>query len=446
MIRAMSLLNTEPIDWHAGEPSIWVDVDSPSPEEMEALRGVFAMNDLALEDALTHGQWSRFEAYPEHVFLVFRTLGDPRADTAETERVSMFWYPATDTLLTVRLGEVEYLDRTWRDFHGLRHGSEERLIYTLLAQGTETFFEFADLVEARTDELEEGMFIRNGQGVGTQDLTQRVFEARHEIMDVRRLVNNARASVSAFARHARVVTAGYGQGLDFSEVRLDPQAQEVALYFRDVVDSLDRVYDTLDSAREVLERHGRESDGAEQPHERGDEDPDGGLGGLPAIDVPRGGLGHELRGHAGTGVALRVPHGVGELHRRRGGVGMVFQAARLVVSGRARWAVLPTSGRVRSTAGSCRGPVIFRTGDLVRRVVGSALTSDVWVSWLSRTCETARPDLVGGRVVTARASAWTGSAARVCRLTSGARSAPGPWAPPRGPAGRSRRASGRAAS
>ncbi|WP_027482875.1 magnesium transporter CorA family protein [Deinococcus pimensis] len=252
MIRAMSLLSTEAIDWRVGEPSVWVDVACPTPEEVAALREVFALNGLALDDALTHGQWSRFEAYPEHVFLVFRTLGAPRADADATERVSMFWYPATDTLLTVRLRDVEYLERTWREFDGLRHGSEERLIYTLLSQGTETFFEFADDVEARTDELEEGMFVGVSHPVDSHELTRRVFEARHEIMDVRRLVNNARASVSAFARHARVVTAGYANGLDRGQVRLDPQAQEVALYFRDVVDSLDRVYDTLDSAREVL--------------------------------------------------------------------------------------------------------------------------------------------------------------------------------------------------
>jgi len=244
----MSLLDSEAVTWQARQPSMWVDVQDPTPDEVAALRSAFSLNDLALEDALTHGQWSRFEAYPEHVFLVFRTLGEPTTDTDDTERVSIFWYPATDTLLTVRLGAVDYLERVWLDFQGLRHGSEERLIYTLLAQGTETFFRFADFVEARTDELEEAMLL----GDTPPDLTRRVFEYRHQIMDVRRLVNNARVSVAAFSRHARIVTAGYGHGLDVEHVRLDPQAQEVALYFRDVVDSLDRVYDTLDSAREVL--------------------------------------------------------------------------------------------------------------------------------------------------------------------------------------------------
>ncbi|AFZ67309.1 magnesium transporter CorA family protein [Deinococcus peraridilitoris] len=250
MIRAMSLLNTESVDWKTGGNSIWVDVESPSPQEVSELSQVFAFNPLALEDALTHGQWSRFEAYPEHVFLVFRTLDQPQACNDETERVSLFWYPATDTLVTLRLGEVDYLSRTWLEFEGLRYGSEERLIYTLLAQGADTFFKFADAMQDKTDELEEELFTQPNP----RNMAQEVFEYKHTIMDVRRLVRGARESVAAFARHGQVVTSGYAVGVNGqgSAGKIDPQAQEVMLYFRDVVGTLDRAHDTLESARDVL--------------------------------------------------------------------------------------------------------------------------------------------------------------------------------------------------
>ncbi|PYE55031.1 magnesium transporter CorA family protein [Deinococcus yavapaiensis] len=247
MIRAMSLLDTEPVHWQGGQPSIWVDVEAPTPEELQQLTRSFALNHLAMEDALTHGQWSRFEVYPEHIFLVFRTLDQPEACTDETERVSLFWYPKTDTLLTIRLQDVDYLDKTWREFDGLSHGSEERLIYTLLARGSDTFFEFTDALQDQTLTLEEAMFTERR----TQDFAQQIFTYQHLIMNVRRLVSNAREAVAAFSRHALLVAGSNGRGAAPSPA-VEVQAQEIALYFRDVVDNLSRVHDSLDSSREVL--------------------------------------------------------------------------------------------------------------------------------------------------------------------------------------------------
>lgn len=248
MIRTMNLVGRTSTDWTEHPHSVWVDAEAPTPDELALLRRVFAFNPLALEDALTEGQWSRFEAYREHVFLVFRTLDDPAACTDATERVSIFWYPATDTLVTIRLRHVHYLDRTWNEFQPLSHGSEERLIYTLLARGADTFFEFTDALEERTDALEERMLQSGEAG----NFAREVFAYKHLLLSVRRLVSGARESVSAFARHSLIVTNSPRQLEGELALRFDPGAQEIASYFRDVVDSLARVYDSLDSAREVL--------------------------------------------------------------------------------------------------------------------------------------------------------------------------------------------------
>lgn len=244
MIRAQSLVRNEDVDWRREQASVWVDVLSPSDEELAALRDVFPFNKLALEDALTEGQWSRFEAYPEHVFLVFRTPDEPIRCTNQTERVSFFWYPRTDTLVTVRRHEVEYLDLLWKEVEPVTHGSEEQIIYLLLAQGANTFFQFSDALQERTDELEEEMFTN----FKPNDLAQRVFEYKHLILNMRRLASQAREAIAAFSRHTLIVT----NSAQVPNGTISPQAQEVSLYIRDVVETLARVYETLDSSREVL--------------------------------------------------------------------------------------------------------------------------------------------------------------------------------------------------
>lgn len=244
MIRAQSLVHNAVVDWHHEQKSVWIDVLTPSDAELADLQTVFKFNKLALDDALTEGQWSRFEAYPEHVFLVFRTPDEPIQCSDGTERVSLFWYPTTDTLVTIRRHPVDYLEGVWKEFEPVTHGSEEQLIYALLSQGAGTFFQFADALQERTDALEEEMFSNTRPAM----LATRVFEYKHLIMNMRRLASNAREAIAAFSRHTMLVT----NTPQDQTGAMNPQAQEVALYFRDVVDTLGRVYDTLDSAREVL--------------------------------------------------------------------------------------------------------------------------------------------------------------------------------------------------
>lgn len=242
MIRAQSLVNNEPVDWRSVLRSVWIDVELPSEQELAALGERLRFNRLALDDALTEGQWSRFEAYPEHLFLVFRTLREPQACNDETERVSLFWYPSTDTLLTLRRQKLDYLERIWTEFEPIEHGREEQLIYALLSQGANTFFEFTDSLRERTDALEEEMFT----SPRAQLMASQVFFYKHLIMNVRRLASNARDAVATFARHTLIATNG-GSGAAHN-----PSEQELSVYLRDVGDTLGRVYDTLDSAREVL--------------------------------------------------------------------------------------------------------------------------------------------------------------------------------------------------
>ncbi|GEM48769.1 magnesium/cobalt transporter CorA [Deinococcus cellulosilyticus] len=238
MIRAVSMISNEQPDWQKNPESVWVDVLSPTPEEIDELKRVFTLNPLALEDALTEGQWSRFEYYREHAFLVYRTLKTNGKCNDDTERVSLFWYPETDTLVTLRLREVGYLNEVWQTFEPVTHGIEERVIYNLLSRGADNFFDFTDALKEETDTLEESMF----QHQNSQNLIKQVFHYKHLIMTARRLVSSARESVAAFSRHSSLI----------GEETNRNTTEELALYLRDIVDLLSRTYESLDSSREVL--------------------------------------------------------------------------------------------------------------------------------------------------------------------------------------------------
>ncbi len=212
---------------------IWVDVENPSPSDLEELQKYLKLNHLALEDALETGQWSRFEVYPEHLFLVFRTLAEPEDLTDRTERISVFWYPELETVLTFRNEPVTYLESVWKEIdHRAGNVTAIDVLYAVLDRGTDTFFTFLDELESNTDELEERAF--SPLTVRSSEFLADVFALKHVMIHARRLASGARESVAQFSRHANGIN------------------NASAMYLRDVSDHLTRIYDGLDSARDTL--------------------------------------------------------------------------------------------------------------------------------------------------------------------------------------------------
>ncbi|MEY4532142.1 MAG: hypothetical protein RLZZ156_2865 [Deinococcota bacterium] len=211
---------------------VWIDVEVPNTDEVTKLKSMFTLHPLALEDALEKGHWSKFESYTEHLFLIFRTLAEPEDVTERTERISVFWFPELETLLTIRLEPVTYLESVWNEFQTRADARAVDVLYALLDRGTDTFFTFLDELETMTDELEERVFALHQ--VPTTTFFNEVFELKHTMIRARRLVSGAREAIGQFSRH---VTA------------LEPSA---AMYLRDVGDHLTRIYDGLDTSRDVL--------------------------------------------------------------------------------------------------------------------------------------------------------------------------------------------------
>lgn len=223
MVRAKRLSDgtpTEPLP-----TGVWVDVEAPTPEELARLQERYPLNPLALEDAWEKGHWSRFEAYPEHLFLILRTLESPRRFQSRTERISYFYFPQRHVLLTYRNEPVNYLEKIWENFQG---GTGLSLWQHLLEQGVETFFAYTDALAHRIEALEELAL----DEVQSPEVPRRIFSARREVLRVRRLASQAREALLHLERL--------------------PLLGEEAYRFRDLTDRIGRVYEGLDAAREEL--------------------------------------------------------------------------------------------------------------------------------------------------------------------------------------------------
>lgn len=226
MIRAKRV-DGEECDWQNEQSGcVWIDVQRPSPEEITALKARFKMHPLALEDALEHGHWSRYEQYPAHEFITFRTLVKPNDHDEFTERLSLFLFPGV--LLTFSNEHVSYIDSVWDMVGRESVNTGLEVAYELLDEGAQTFFRYIGVFENGLDEAEERIFaekrIQNAQ---------EVFERKHRLAQVRSLANEALVAVNMLNRH----------------MQLDMADQ---IRFRDVQDTLSRATLRLDGLRDSL--------------------------------------------------------------------------------------------------------------------------------------------------------------------------------------------------
>lgn len=225
VIRAQTL-EGHPLAWTEQTRDVWVDVQAVTDEELSRLRAAFALNPLALEDALERGHWSRAETYPEHGFITLRSFVHPERADEFTERLSVFVYP--EAVLTLSSAGTRALAAVWGQVGRESVNTVPEVVYELLDATAGSFFTLADTLETRVDDLEERVFIqKRSNPVGE------VFALKHVLAQARRLSSDARESAARLARHE--------EGNPADLVR-----------YRDALDSFARVSSRLDSLRDVL--------------------------------------------------------------------------------------------------------------------------------------------------------------------------------------------------
>ncbi|MFK7602639.1 magnesium transporter CorA family protein [Deinococcus sp. SM5_A1] len=226
MIRAKHLASGEAFEWEGQTSGVWVDAQDVTPPELARLQAAFPLNELALEDVLEHGHWSRAEQYPEHAFITVRSFSHPDKEDEDTERISIFGF--ADAALTFSTKGTMALHNVWGMVGRENVNLPAEVTYELLDHTADTFFTLAEALERRTDALEEQVF-KNRRDNAIPD----IFEVKHLLSQGRRLASDAREATATLGRYA-------------------PGNSADVLRYRDAQDSFDRAASHLDSLRDFL--------------------------------------------------------------------------------------------------------------------------------------------------------------------------------------------------
>src|SRR5581483_10071518 len=137
------------------EPSLlWVDVANPSEDDLACLQKEFSLHPLAMEDVREHHQRPKLEKYPSHGFIVVYS--------SDLQEVNIFVGPTW--VITVRESQGDA--KPW-SIDGARARFDRThpedcdvgfLVYVLLDEIVDGYFDETDRAEERIEELEDLIF------------------------------------------------------------------------------------------------------------------------------------------------------------------------------------------------------------------------------------------------------------------------------------------------
>ena len=125
---------------------LWLDLQSPSEQELVKLGQEFALHPLAIEDASREHQRAKVEEYEHFYFVVFYSVS-LEANAAELDICELDMFLGKNYLITVHNGHIHELDeveqRWTRNVNQLEWGVGV-LLYTLLDSIVDRYFPVVD--------------------------------------------------------------------------------------------------------------------------------------------------------------------------------------------------------------------------------------------------------------------------------------------------------------
>jgi magnesium transporter len=241
-VRVMDVTAEGPSSTSEGDSSVapppggtlrWVDVQGQGEAQIKLLEERFGFHPLTLEDCLHFDQRPKLEEYGDYIFVVIHAFSCPAGNPCEVEPQEVHAFLGAGYLVTVHEADVGPLESVWKRVELeptlLRKGLD--FVFYLLADAlVDSNFPILDLAADRLEEIENSVLERSSR----EDLN-RIFELKRTLVLMRKVLSPERDVFAMLSKRAdRHIS------------------EKTALYLRDVYDHLVRIYESIDTGRDLL--------------------------------------------------------------------------------------------------------------------------------------------------------------------------------------------------
>lgn len=215
----------------------WINIERPRTLEQTWLEEHFDFHALDYEDIRSRNQRPKVDEYDDYLFIV---LHFPRYDKVVSRlnaaEVDIFVGP--DFLITLPnepLQTIDYLFERCRANEELRESVFSKgpgyLLYKIVDDSVDASFPMLGKIGNKLERIEEEIF--EGKG---EDVVRDISNAKQEIINFRKIVRPQRVAFRDLERNkARYI------------------AEDLDIYFDDIIDASERVWDMLENFKEVVE-------------------------------------------------------------------------------------------------------------------------------------------------------------------------------------------------
>jgi magnesium transporter len=215
----------------------WINIERPRSVDMAWLEEHFEFHPLDLEDVRSRNQRPKVDEYDDYLFIVILFPGyDKRVSRLNAAEVDIFVGP--DFLITLPnepLQPIEYLFERCRTNEDTREDIFSKgpgyLLYKIVDDSVDASFPMLAKMGNKLERIEEDIF--EGKG---EDVVRDISNVKQEIINFRKVVRPQRAAFRDLERNkARYI------------------AEDLDIYFEDIIDASERVWDLLENYKEVVE-------------------------------------------------------------------------------------------------------------------------------------------------------------------------------------------------
>ena len=215
----------------------WIHINEPGPLEAAYIAERFGFHELDIEDVLSKRQRPKIDEYESYAFIVLHfPFYDKTVQRLNAAELDIFiGSDFVITLPNVELLPVTHLfDRCEKD-EELRDEIFSKgsgyLLYHVLDDLFDYCFPILDKIGWKLDAIEDDLF--EGR---SEEIVRDISNTKQEIIAYRKTIKPERATVRSLERYTQ---------------RFLPE--DLELYFDDIVDAAERIWDLLDNYKEVVE-------------------------------------------------------------------------------------------------------------------------------------------------------------------------------------------------
>jgi magnesium transporter len=226
--------NVEVVEWDGLR---WLNVERPRPIDRAWLEEHFDFHPLDYEDVLSRNQRPKIDEYDDYLFIVlYFPVFDKTVGRLNAAELDIFIGP--DFLITLPntpIPPVEYLFERCRSSEEVREQLFSKgsgyLLYKIVDDSFDYCFPMLRKIGNKLERLEQDIF--EGR---SEEVVRDISNVKQEIINFRKVIRPERPVLR-----------------DLERTKQRYLAEDLEVYFDDIVDASERIWDMLENYKEVIE-------------------------------------------------------------------------------------------------------------------------------------------------------------------------------------------------